>query len=325
MANVIYDNELYNEEIKNAYLDTLGSGTRRILERIFKISCPVEKELGKDLYAFGRDDLKRLFYLYLPSTPNASKGNVLYVQKYIEWAIDEGYKKGLNPLDSVNSAWKEQFVVKPEKRFWTDNEIDKMLDPNKLVNAQDRIIIALLFEGVKGQENAEITKLRRKDVDFNTGELTLTDEDGSQRKIKVSDKCLLTIKKAIEEDDYIKKNGNPSEDIRSEKADLIDNDYVVRSAHTRTINFEDADKNIVYRRLKIVANEFGEVNLTPTNIYYSGMLLMAKALLLERGALSKNEYEEIAERFNVSQAVIQRLKTDFLNEKTIKEMYDFKS
>jgi integrase len=325
MSNVIYDDEMYNEETKNKYLSLFKPGTKKLLERIFKISCPIEKELEKDLYSFGREDLRRLFYLCMPSTPSASKGNVSYVQKYIQWAIDNGLKKGLNPLDTVDTEWKEQFVIKQVKRFWTEDEIDEMLNPKNLVNAQDRVIIALLFEGVKGQENAEITNLRYRDVDFTNGVLSLTDEDGSKREIEVSQKCLAAIQNALSENDYVKRNGKPSVDIRSEKANLIENDYVVRSAHTRTINFEDADKNIVYRRLKIVAEEFEESNLTPTNIFYSGMLAYAKRLLVERGKLGKEEYEEISRRFNVSQAVIQRLKTEFLNVQFIRNMYGLKS
>ena len=326
LSNIIYKDQLFNEEIKKKYINRYkNEATQKVLLRIFKVSCLMEIELNKDLYAFSREELRKLLYRFMPKTPHVSRSNVAYVHRYIEWAIENGLRKGLNPLDSVDTAWKEQFFVTNEKRFWTDKEIDKMLNPNKLVNAQDRVIIALLFEGVRGNECAEITNLRRQDVDFEKKILTLKDSDESIRTLEVSDKCIATIQKALEEEDYIKKNGNPSADIRAEKAELIDNDYVVRSAHTRTINFENADKNIVYRRLEIVANEFNKNELTPTDIFYSGMLAYAKDLYLKYGVLGGREYEMIKDRFKLSSAIIQRLKSDFLNEDYVKELYNLES
>ena len=190
---------------------------------------------------------------------------------------------------------------------------------NKLVNAQDQCIIALLREGVKGQEGSEITKLKKNDVDFEKGILTLTDKDYTQRKLKVSDKCLAIIERAIRENEYLKKNGNPDEDIRSEKAELIQNEFVIRSANTRTINLLEASPYIIYRRLKTLAKELNEPSITPQSIWHSGMIECAWNSMQEKGEI---DYEQIKERFNLTDTVIQRLKLDFLNKKFVSEFYN---
>ncbi|OBG93867.1 integrase [Mycobacterium sp. E3298] len=321
MANVLYEDKWYNEEIKKEYIDSgFGPGTKKILDRTFKISYKMEEELGKDLYSFNREELRRLFYLFLPTTEYASRNNCKYVSKYIEWSIERGYRKGLNPLDSVDKAWQEQFKV-ASKKYWTDSEINSIL--NKLVNAQDAAIVSLLWNGVKGSRNAEITNLKRSDVHADKNQLTVTDEDGTTRTVSVDDRCIALCEKALRELYYEKKNGNVSKDIRSETAALVDNQYIIRSAQTHTIRFDEADFTIVHRRLKTIKDDLGEENFTPTNILESAMLFVAKELYQQTGRLDDEEYKVIADKFNITNnQSMQRLRSEFLNLDTVKEVYN---
>lgn len=320
MSNIVYGDELYNEEIKHEYLSIHKAGSRKILERIFKITCNSEKDLNKDVYDFSREELRKLFYLFMSTTPNASKYNVNYISSYIDWAIEEGYLEGINPLDGVSTQWKEQFVVRPEKRFWTDTEIKKMI--SKLKNAQDAAILYLLYQGVRGTSCTEITHLQRKDIDEDKQTLRLTDEGGSTRILSVDAECIRLCLKAYEESTYIKKNGKTSVDIRSETSNLIENDYVIRLSNTRVVNTDGADENIVYRRFATIAQEFEQSSIKPTDIFQSGMLAVAKDSYIDKGILDKEAFSKITERFNISTAVLQRLKNDFLNIETIIDTYD---
>lgn len=321
MSNVLYDDKMYNEKVKKEFMLNYGEGTRKILERIFKISCPAEEDLGKDLFDFSREELRRLFYLFSATTEYSSKVNISWVRNYIDWAIEQGYTRGPNPLDGVSNEWKQQFVVKAAKRFWTEDEINQII--SKLVNAQDAVIVALLFNGVRGENNSEITKLKKSDIDAENCMLTLTNKNGEKRKIKVSEQCIALCEKASRERVYDKRNGNPSQDVKSETVDLIDNEYVVRSAKTRLIHTGEADGNIVYRRLAAIDRELDGLGLfNPTNIMNSGMLAMAKKLYEKNGKLGKEEYEEIFNQFNEKSPQTQkRIKDEFLNIETLKTVY----
>jgi hypothetical protein len=317
VSNIVYGDELYNKEVKEEYLDSLKKGSRKILERVFKISYAIEMELDRDLYTFSRDELRRLFYLFLASTPNASKYNVNYVYGYLQWCLDNNYKKGLNPLETVDTAWKEQFVIRQEKRFYTDAEMKEMI--SELKNAQDAVIFYGIFLGIRGEKCSEITNLFRKDIDEENQTLLLTDADGSTRTIKVDSECIRLCRQALKEDVYIKKNGNPSADIKSETSELIDTNRVVKLSNTRVVN-DGADENIVYRRFAMIAREFDLGSVTPTAVFQSGMIKLAKDLYVD-GKLDSEGYKVIAKQFNISDAVLQRLKNDFLNEEGIKETY----
>lgn len=320
MSNRIYEDKMYNEELKEQFISEYGKGTQKIISRIFKISNSIENDLKKDLYSFSREELRRLMFLFMPTTENSSRHNVSWVSKYIDWAIDNGYKKGLNPLDTVGSDWHKQFVNNNIKKFWTDNEINGIIQ--KCANAQDAVIISLLFNGVGGEGHSELLNLTKADVDAFNSKLHLIAEDGSKRTVVVNENCIKLCEAALREDTYEKMNGNTSPDNRADLANLVDNDFVIRSANTNTEHFNEAEKNIVYRRLSKLANEINEPNFAPRYIAYSGMLAMAKELYSKSGKLDKEEYKLIAEQFNFNmEQSLTRIKNEFLNLDTLKSLY----
>ncbi|GMX64490.1 hypothetical protein Elgi_37590 [Paenibacillus elgii] len=320
MSNRIYEDAMFNEEIKGKFISEYGKGTQKIISRIFKISNAIESDLKKDLYSFSREELRRLMFLFMPTTENSSRHNVSWVSKYIDWAIDHGYKSGLNPLDTVGSDWHKQFVNNNIKKFWTDNEIYRIIDSRH--NAQDAVIIILPFCGVGGEGHSEILNLTKNDVDVFNQRLHLINEDGKKRTINVDEKCIKLCVEALKEDTYAKMNGNTAPDNRADLANLVENDFVVRSANTNTEHFNEAEKNIVYRRLSKIANEINEPSFAPRYIAYSGMLAMAKELYLKSGKLDKEEYKLIAEQFNFNMdQSLTRIKNEFLNLVTLKSLY----
>lgn len=323
MSNVIYEDKFYNEKVKYQFMDdnNYAKGTRQILSRIFKVSCSLETDLGKDLYDFSREELKKLFYLFMAKTAYSSRANCTWVSKYLNWTRESNIVSGENPLETVDKEWKEQFVNKSIKKYWTDKEIDKII--SKRVNAQDAVVVSLLFNGVRGTANAEILNLHKNDVDAFNERLHLNDNNGNKRTIKVSEKCIGLCQAALKQDDYEKMNGNASKDIKSPTAHLVVNDFVVKSSNTRTEHLYEAEKNIVHRRLSNIANEEGEPQFIPTNLVNSGMLYMAKNLYLESGKLEDEEYKKISEQFNVpmDQSML-RMKQEFLNLDFVKEFYE---
>jgi integrase len=324
VSNIVYEDKMYDENRKNKFIDQYGSGTGKTLSRIFKVSQVVEYELGKDLSDFTREELKRLFYSYTPKTVYSSKANVTWVSKYIDWSIAEGYTKGINPLSTIDTEWKEQFANKNLKKYWTDKEISDIVSVKIRANYQDGAIVVLLFSGIRGAGNSEILNLRKKDVDRDKNILHVRDEDGSERDVFVSEECIRICLKAYEETEYEKMNGNASPDIKAPRAQLVDNDFIVKSVNTNTKNFNEAEKNIVHRRLSKIAAELDEPLFTPMNLYYSGMIALCKDLYASTGRLDDEEYSIVfsEERFNEkSEQSRYRLKNDFLNLETLKSIY----
>lgn len=320
MSNIIYPNEIYNLETKKEFMAEYDEETQSNLNRMFKISSLKEFELKRDLHDFNREQIRALMFMFRPTTEYASRQNVSWVSKYIDWAIEEGYGSGINPLTGISREWKDQFVNKMLKKYWTKEEIDKILV--KCANAQDAVIITLLWNGVGGKGHSEIVNLKKRDVDFTSNKLILTDDKGNTRTIEVDETCTDYCYKALNELVYEKSNGNTDPDNRATEGTLIDNSYIVRSVNTNTIHTQEAEKNIVYRRLSNIATDLGEVNFTPRNIAYSAMLYQFKLLYEQHGKVDKEGYAKICERFNItSEQSLYRLKSEFLDEETMKEVY----
>ncbi|REK76313.1 integrase [Paenibacillus paeoniae] len=319
MSNIVYEDKMYNAETKREYISIHKKGTQKNLERIFKITQVFESDMNKELYSFTREELRKLFFTFMASTPSASKSSVQYVSGYIDWAIDEGYFEGVNPLETVDVRWKEQFVVKPEKNYWTDVEMKEMV--KGIVSAQVAVVFYAPFIGIKGTENSEIVNLKKTDIDADALTARLIDQDKSIRMIGVDHDFIRLCQQAVKEEEFIKSNGNPEKGIKSETAQLISNEFIVRSVDIGVKNTQEADGMVVYRRYSTVAEYFDEPKLNPTSVMYSGMLAKAKQLLLD-GKLNKEGYKEIAEQFNFNEITLRRYKDDFLNERTIKELYD---
>jgi hypothetical protein len=321
MSNIIYEDKFYNEDVKLRFIENYSKGTKKILARLFKISQVLESEYEKDLCSFNREELRRLGYEFRSKSTFASRANMSWIQKYIDWAIEEGYHRGLNPLEMVSTEWKEQFCIKI-KKYWTKSELESIF--TKLENYQDIVIASLLFNGVKGKGNSEILNLRRQDVFEDKNQLHVVDHDGSERLVIVDDSCIQYCLKAYNETEYEKKNGDPSPEIRSRTGQLIDNEYIVRSVKTRTIHFEAAEKNIVHRRLSNIAKIIDEPNFTPINLYYSGMLHLASELYRTTGKLANEEYELIFSKeryYEPSDQTRYKHKLEFLNIPTLFELY----
>lgn len=322
MGNVFYEDKFYNEKVKLEFMDNYAKGTKEILSRIFKVSCSLETDLNKDLYDFSREELRRLFFQFRAKTEYSSKATVTWVMKYLDFCLEEGYLEGTSPLDGISKEWKEQFVNKSIKKYWTEVELDEIIDNCK--NANDGVIIELLRSGARGTGNVEILNLMDEDIHRDTNELTLTDEHGNKRRIPVSEKCIKLCIRASLDTDYEKMNGKPSVDIKSPIANLVNNSYIVKSANTRTIHFENAEKNIVHRRLSKIAKEIGEPQFaSPLNLIYSGMLTLGKNLLIQNDELGEDEYKIIAKQFGFeSDQSMIRLKQEFLNVDFIKSFYE---
>jgi site-specific recombinase XerD len=322
--NLKYDVELYNGEIKTNYLnEKYAVQTIKTLLRIFKISSKKEHELKKDIYAFSREELRLLLYLYMPKKLNSSIQNGTIIGNYIDWAIENGYTEGVNPLDGVFTDWYHQFVNKRIKQYFSENELNTFIDG--CINKQDAVTLSLFMEGLTG---LEMINLQEKDIDFENCELKVNVKNKAERTIKVSENCIKLCEMALKEKIYYKANGKINGNTKSATTNLVTNNYVLKSSITRTLNTGQAAINIVFRRITTLSKYFDRAHLQPRNISYSGMLMMARNLMKRDGVLAKDQYNEICTQFNLSKPIkgsldynYTRLKKEFLNEDKVKELY----
>ncbi len=292
--------ELYNEDVKNEFLNSYeNQGTRDTIGALFTHSAATEEILDKDLYEFSLEEIKDLITDIRPSTNNTAQAFARFVGYYIHWARENGYINSIgniDPLEGVNVKIFNDCVDKTKKTLFTEDEIINMEEG--LVNAQDSVIIRLLFEGVEGTGLSELLNLTGTDRDIMfDGALRLYDDKKGERYFKPSERCSRFINAALNELNYQTKNG---EGIRITEIPLVNNEYVIKTVDKKVVNFGRADKHLVYRRLDNVGKIFDYPYLTAKNIAKSGMLAMARDLYVEHKELEKEQLLEIAEKFNAS-------------------------
>lgn len=293
---------MYNEETKKRFLEEFIESTRVTYSRIFEYSEPMEELLGKDLYDFNLEEIEDILFSMNPKTFHSSHGNGRMVTSYISWAIGKGLRShSINPLKSFGPDYFKKFVDDNLKLFISESELRRIEDA--CINAQDAVILRLLFEGVNGTSYYELRTLKKDAVSFDHSVLTLTNEDGTKRELKVSDRTLNLIEKAIKEKVYYKNNGEGvlADNVR-DYADLAENDYVLRPSITRVNNpFDPVSKSVVSRRVRAIADFFDLPYLVANSILKSGMIFMAKNLIKNDGmAVGTKMYRVIAKRFAVN-------------------------
>lgn len=317
---------MYNEDVKNEYLRLHKIGTQKTISRVFKISRQSEEDLGKDLYDFSREQIRKLLFLFHAKTEYSSRSNASLIQSYIDYCIESGYRKGLNPLEGTDKAWKEQFVNKSIKKYWTKQELYKIVD--KLKNFQDKCIPLMLFYGIRGKGNAEMLNLKIEDVDTENNVLYVRDDkEKLKRKVYVDQRCIEICLKASKEYEYEKKNGKPDPNTKSLVTNLSSNRYIIKSSITRNERLEESDSHIVHRRLSNIAEIIGEPQFaSPLNLVASGAMSAAWDLYRVSGELGDEEFKLICEQFDIEEdQSLQRLKSEFLNIEFIKSLYENES
>lgn len=316
--NRVYDIKIYNEETKQKWLNKYPMDTQRTYRRVFQNSSIIEKELNTDLLDFNRQEIDQLLYHMNPPSLAASQSNGRIVTAYIQWAIEQGLRvNNINPLKVVDVDYFRQFINNTIENYISEHDLIKL--EGFCANYQDSVIFRLIFESVLGEGATELINLKKEDVDFKNKTLLLTDEDGSKRKIEVSPTCIAQIEGALEQEKYFKRNGEAElKDNQLEYNDLVQNDYILRSAITRTHSYDKIHKHTIYRRINTIRDLYGIPALTTKNILRSGMIKMGKDLLEEEGILEKKQLEKICERFGVVNWYTLK---EFINEKQIKKLY----
>lgn len=323
------DIEIYNKEIKDAFMSKYPEHTHNVYRRIFYYSSPIEQLYGIDLYEFNLKQIGDVLKSMNPSSLASVKSSVSIMKAYIDWAIHRR-SNNINPLDITDVEWEKQFVDTTKKLLFNYEEIwDGVI--NKCKNAQDSVIVALLFEGAGGREVFEVRNLKSKDVNFDEAIVKLMNDKGEQRQIKISNQTLALIREAERQTEYFKRNGEISPNSRNtnETSELIETGYLIKPAKTKVVHTEQVNTHVLYGRLSTISELLNVPNFSVKNIQRSGMIYMAKRILERDGQFgSREQYFEICEQFGVTKIDNHGYETynwfgmkNFINLETIQQLY----
>ncbi|MGD7007703.1 HNH endonuclease [Metabacillus sp. 84] len=290
------DKVVIRKDIKNDFVNRIHAGGHIYLN-ILNSAERKERQYNKNLFHFNLEEIENLMKSYQLNTYNSFRNYAVIIKGYINYCLEMGYTDS-SPLEDVfGTVWIKK-LAPPPKKYLTDQEVENLISQCK--NAQDAVIIRLLFEGICGVKYSEILNLRISDVNIKTGIISLNN-NGLIRELKVSDKCIALIKEANAQKIYLNKNGTA---IRGIEAPLIDNEFVVRSTNRGRIGDEKNkviyDKHLIHRRLRSLAEC---LNLPYSNARFytdSGKIAVAKNVYSELGySAEKIALKEVSRIFNV--------------------------
>lgn len=327
--------ELYNEEVKNRYLERYDNeGTVNTIRSIFMKTANTERPLGKDLYNFSltEEELIDVFKELNPLSTTVSASYGRHIKNYLSWAIANGYRDdNINPLSGVDNDWYDQFVDKTRKIHWAEEELYKELI-EKLDNAQDQALLSLIFEGILGRGFSELKGILYKHINWNNNEITIN-RDGEEKAVKVSDRTMRYVENAYKQQVYRiynEKTGDYNE------KELVSSDYLFKNVKSpRTKEGEPLSLQVFYNRMQSIRDQHGLDLLTPNALKQSGInynvYLLAKEKI-EKGEEPEIGYDELAavgEKYNTSKMTQNgysyyntHLIREYCNEQVLKDLYD---
>lgn len=250
----------------NAYAEA----TTKSLMSLFRRSAEMEKGMGKDLYDFDEIELSTFFKSLKSGTLKSLQDKVSAVERYMDFASERGVKDNI-ATNIVSKEFGSKKILEKlldkeivENMIFTRDEVFTIaLNTN---NAQDGVILALLFDGVSRRNKfEELINLTEKDIRGNRLKLK-----GRGEEITVSDETVYLLKSALEEEFYINVNG---ESVRRHK--IADGEHVLRGLRGK----KTVKGQIISQRFLRMSEATGHDTLNATTITYSGQLYMMDQLL----------------------------------------------
>lgn len=290
-------NNFYNQEIKEQYLDQFDNYPQRTFSAFpLKKARRTEQIYEKDLYDMTTDEMEGVLGDLACSTANAVYNNIVSIEKYIDWAIGEGYRKSnLNPLKNIDKVeLSKNFVANYKNSYFTREQIEGMII--ELENASDKAVLLGLFEGIKGKGFSELLNLVEKDIREKDDmyQARLTDKDGTVRVIEISELLAMSLIGSANSPVYFNKNGATG---RNATSPLEESSHVFKKAKRGKTKDQFLDYTFITRKFTMYKQIFGLRFLKAKHIVDSGMMHMANELS-EDGTITSENLLAIANHYN---------------------------
>lgn len=264
----------YGDLIKKNFIHSLTDKWEteksiRTVARYLKEVEVIEDKFNKPVYEFNDEEVQYAIRDLFVNT------NYYAVRLRVKSCMDMQamYAKYLS--DDISKSWETYFksdsfrTLVGQEDAISVREIKALFDI--LDNAQDGVVPALIFEGVK-LEDVEEDELRfLKKTDIKDGCVVVNKGKETERRIEIPSDVERMVNSAIQQEFMVTTNK------KRDYIELADNEYVLRPAKTRRLDTEDASPmryRGVFSRVRHIAEQFNATlshkTMTPRSIRNSG-------------------------------------------------------
>jgi hypothetical protein len=296
-----------DNEIKQEYLNLKPTKTARSDMFVLRDFDGYEEKVGKSVYNLTIPELNEMFASLRNSSKRGASKNKSILVNYIDFCVTKKIVPHMENRAKYIDI--ENFVARQAllNKFVTREQMKNY--QNRLYNAQDQLLIWLLYIGVRGRTVKEgtleeVINLTIDDVFPFENRLILRQNDGKNRVLEnVDDFIFDLIQETFEQEFYTENNGEMTNNPRipEPRRSKINNTGEFARHVFRTPGkdkYEKFNLSLLNSRMRRIQKYVGNNYLTYSSLYFSGMLQMAKDIFIEKGELDKEDYIDICDRFN---------------------------
>lgn len=302
---------LYNQEVKERFLteEYYNPNSRMLYRRILARCYILEDFYEKDVYDFTYKQRRELCDSFNVTTMNSIKSSISVVNRYVAWAVKNGYAPttqfGIEKLLTVDDM-KEHLSKNALKNMYIKNreELESICD-KVLVNAQDAVVVVLLYEGLYSKEQEDMINLRKSEFDYEQRTLQVGD-----RIVKVSEHSAKIIQNAIEEDTYYKSNGLAVA-AKAPILNLNNNEYIIRGTYRKNSESNPVTRSLINLRVTNIGSYIGKRSITPYSIFFSGLANKLREFEEINGELTNEDFERVCREFGSATEYLFNLRSKY--------------
>lgn len=268
------------EFLEDFYKNTENDKNKRITCKKILAYFKQTKKRISNILEYDKEQFKELLYYFAPSSL-VELSNLIYrisdvlktycIANNIEWDNSELIKID---KDELWFSFKEKNDL---KRYFDEKTYKKIIDylnKDVLYNGNDlyyKTLFMAIYEGMYNKNLTEIKNLRASDIDKTENIVTLRDDSGNERTLKISSELVNNLLELSDVNTWYKIQGRSTELVPA----YIYGEYEDSVFKILSYNCKDKSKSykeFYYRRLKTLCGEFLGYQTSPLQIYISGIM-----------------------------------------------------
>lgn len=322
---------MYNEMQKSRYINSdklsYTEDVKNVIRSLFNSAERVEIQEKSDLSNFTKSQIVNLFKSFNAGSRNYLKTVAFYFNEYYMWCQSEGLLDSSNVLNYYDAK-----LIKPiiEMCLPLSNIAEKYISEpmmkeyveNRDVDIVSRFIMYAIFLGIYGQDLEELKYLKIEDLNKNEKTVKLS----TGRIVVVDDIFIDLMEKANAEEYYYADGENLLDTPYASK--YSESIYVIKLCRQHVAN-EVLKPNVVYARFKKIQENLNNSNLTPANIYKSGLIKYVNRNLMKHGLSLKDivgENKSVFTHGDLVEKLISEFGSDYDKHKfrrEVREILDY--
>lgn len=286
---------MYNQKEKEGFIEDYMRSrvvAKTSLYSLFRKTELYEEKHGKDCSQFTEDEIIEMYKSFGARSHRVLLNYNVILKAYCAW---QKYYRGLDVstgYDNITTNMMRSFVPADVQRMLSREEITEIED--QLLNAADKAIVELLFEGISGKNMEDIYAVSAECVKRNVLEV-------NGKKFPMTDRLHELLPKAFAETDSM----SYGETMRVVPVVGAGRIYKER-CNVRGVDTPDSKFRYFYRRIQMFRDYLSMPGLTMKNISSSGLwhylqIGMQESGLNLRGFLKTPAGRMLAKRYGFSE------------------------